>query len=439
MKKKLFSVLMFWGLTFLGCMLLPQTAHAAESSPYYGITIDGDFSDWAGVQKYSGGFGVNEVAFVFDGDYLYVYIDEPTQAFSATWSGPNSNGKFALETDLGYQTLFQLTQENGGSVAGVDGALCVHSDTTWGLPGYYWEIAIPASNLGAYNQTVSFGHYLAEGMYVTDVANISGGSTGGDSSETGEEPGGVEETGESGETGGGSIPSEPTGSFDGIVYDGNYDDWLYYPHEVIQYATAGTQENVPDAQAALYSVDGILFGHVVTYMQAHLDEGGGEYTSGITIQINNDWNTSFYPQLVAVDGSGNINYSPQLTGLAQGTYEFYLIDSQGWKNATNISQWTDPMEPYIYGTNAVYGKMMITIGPSKHDMEYWIDIPTLAQKFNMEAGNVQTLSAQYGRIGQQWVTTAGTSTGPVVGLALCMSVVACSVIRKKRSEAGKTA
>lgn len=430
--------LMLLGISFLCWMLPGEMAHAAEGSPYYGITIDGDFSDWAGVQKYPGALGVNEVAFVFDGDYLYVYIDEPEQAFRATWSGTHGNGKFAFVTDLGYETLFQLTPENGGSVAGVEGVLCAHSDVTWGLPGYYWEIAIPASNLGAYNETVSFGHYLAENMYVSNVANISGGSSAG--SEAGNnngEAGG--NTGTQEETGGNSgIPANPGGSFSGIVYDGNYDDWLYYPHEVIEYATAGTQENVPDAEAALYSADGILYGHVVTYMTEHLNEGGGEFTQAVTIQVNNNWSTSFYPMPVTVDGAGNINYFPQLSGLAQGTYEFWLLDAQGWAAATNISQLTDPMEPYIYGTNAVYGKMMITVGPSKDEMEYWIDIPTLAQKFNMETDNVSTLSAQYGRIGQKWLTTAGTSTGPLLGLTLCMSVVACSFIHKRRSGVKKT-
>ncbi len=426
--KKIVRVLPVLGAVLL-CAAVPQMS---VSAGYSGISIDGDFSDWENVQKYPGANGINEVAFVFDGDYMYIYIDEPTQAFSATWSGSHSNGKFTIVTDLGYETLFQLTQENNGSVSGVDGATWAHSDTTWGLPGYYWEIAIPTTNLQPYNETVSFGHYLAESMYVSDVANLA--SDAGQEGREGEEGGVTETGGEGGET----TVDNPSGSFDGIVYDGSYDDWTYYPHDVIEYATAGTHEEVVDAQAALYSVDGILFGHVVTYMQQHLAEAGGEYTSAVTIQVNNDWGTSFYPEMVLVDGAGNINYTPQLSGLPQGSYEFYMIDSQGWKNATNISEWTDPNSPYC-GTNAVYGKMLINVGPSKDDMEYWIDIPTLMAKFGMDAGDAKVLSAQYGRIGQQWVTTAGTSSGPIVGVVLCMSVVACSMIRKRRMEVGKAA
>lgn len=425
--RKGFPVLLFLGMALLACALPGKKAQAAEQSPYYGISIDGDFSDWDSVQKYPGALGVNEVAFVFDGDWLYVYIDEPTQAFSATWSGSHSNGKFTIVTDLGYETLFQLSQENNGSVLGVDGAVCAHSDTTWGLPAYYWEIAIPASNLKSYNETVSFGHYLAESMYVTDVANISGGT----------EHGG-EADGDGGGTDAVSYPDTIGDGFSGITYDGNYDDWLYYPHEVIEYAGAGTTENVPDAEGALYSADGILYGHVVTYMEAHLPEGGGEFSAGITIMLNDSWNTCYYPQLVAVDGAGNINYSPQLSGLSQGTWQFYLIDAQGGKTASNISQWTDPASPYTYGENAVYGQMAITVGPSKDEMEYWIDIAAMAKKFNMEADNIKTLSAQYRRIGEKWLMTAGTSTGPLLGVALCASVAACGVIRRKRQEAGAT-
>lgn len=429
--RKLFSGLAFLGLAFLCCMLPKQEVRAA--SPYYGISIDGDFSDWDSVQKYPGALGVNEVAFVFDGDYLYVYIDEPTQAFSATWSGANSNGKFTIVTDLGYETLFQLSQENNGSVLGVDGAVWAHSDVTWGLSGYYWEIAIPASNLKSYNETVSFGHYLADSMYVTDVANISGGGAG-----DGTASGGEGTAADSGGADAASYPDTVGDAFSGIAYDGSYDDWLYYPHEVIEYATAGTTENVPDAEGALYSADGILYGHVVTYMEKHLSEGGGEFSSGITIMLNDSWNTCYYPRLVSIDGGGNINYSPQLSGLSQGTYQFYLIDPQGGTTATNVSQWTDPASPYTYGENAVYGQMIITVGPSKDEMEYWIDIASMARKFNMEADSVKTLSAQYSRIGQKWLMTAGTSTGPLLGMALCVYVAACGMIHKKRQEAGET-
>lgn len=402
------------------CVIPAGKVHAAENAPYGGIRIDGDFSDWVGVEKHPAANGVNEVAFIFDSDYMYIYIDEPTQAFSATWSGTHHNGKFVIVTDLGYQTLFQLIQENGvPGVTGVDGALCAHSDTTWGLTEYYWEIAIPVSNLQPYQSTVSFGHYLADGFYVSDVANLAGGSN--QPTEQPETP-----------------PNTPSGSFNGIIYDGSYDDWRYYPHTLIEYATAGTQEDVPDAEAALYSADGILFGHVVTTMPPHLNEAGGEYTAAVTIQINKNESTNFYPQYVLVDAAGNINYNPQLLGLPVGTYEFCIIDSQGWKAADNVSQWTDPGD-INYGTNAVYGYMFVTVGPSQNDMEYWMDISLLAKRCGMEADNVHVLSARYGRIGQQWVHTAGTSTGPVLGIVLCVSVVGCGYIRKKSVERKRNA
>lgn len=413
------------GALVLGSALPAQSVAAEEGASYAGITIDGDFSDWDGVQKYPAANGINQVAFVFDGDYMYVYIDEPSQAFSATWSGTHGNGKFTVLTDLGYEMLFQLTSENNGTVAGVNGALCAHSDTTWGLDGYYWELAIPASNLPAYNETVSFGHYLTDGMYVSNVANIA---------DVGQQGGGESQESGSTETAGGEQAAG--GSFTGVAYDGSYDDWIYYPHTLIEYATAGTHETVPDGEAALYSADGILYGHVQTCMPSHLQEAGGEFTQAVTIRVNGSMD--FYPQMITVDGSGNIDYNPQISGLPQGTYEFWIIDTQGGKNATNVSQWTDPAAAYIYGTNAVYGRAMVTVGASRDDMEYFIDIPTLAAKFGIDANSAQTLAAQYGRIGQQWTQTAGTSTGAVLGLALCAGVVGCSMIRKKRMEAKGT-
>ena len=376
---------------------------------YEGIVIDGDFSDWDPVAKTSVNEGkgwstVDEVAMVWDGDYVYLYFmsngngDGTGDWGSVTGAGPYNNGQYVITTDLGYQLLIQLTRNNNGSVSGVDGAAVAVNNTDWMGAPHMWEVAIPSSALPSYKSTISFGIYQSQTL-ISDVANLQGTDDGTDK------------------------------EFHGIVYDGSYGDWEYYPHTLIQYATAGTHENVVDAQGALYSTNGLLYAHVVTSMPAHLQEAGGEFTSGVTIRLNGDSGKDFYPQFVAVDAQGNINYSPQLSGLAYGTYEFYMIDATGWKSATNISEITEK-------GNAVYGRMYVTIGASEDNMEFEFDLKLLAEKFGISADEIRTVSAQWGRIGQQWVTTAGTSTGTWLGLLICFAGVggAYYVQRKRKKQ-----
>ena len=391
-----------------------QQEEEEEEQPaarYEGITIDGDFSDWDAVGKVSvnenkGWDTVDEVAMVWDGDYIYLYFMAAGDANGAgNWTsvcgaGPHNNGQYVITTDLGRMLLIQLKQD--GTVGGIDGAHAAINNKEWFGAPHMWEVAIPSDELPQYNNTISFGLYQGQ-TFVSDVANLQGNPDAGDK------------------------------KFEGITYDGLYGDWDYYPHELIQYATSGTQEHVDDAEAAMYSSNGKLYAHVVTNMPAHLQEAGGEFTAAVTIRINSDKN--FYPQFVAVDAAGNINYNAKILGLAPGTYEFYMIDSQGWKTATNISQFDESDDSNEYGNpyhNAVFGRMYVTVSPSEDHMEYEVDLTTLAAKFGMEPDNIETLHGQWGRIGQQWVTTAGTPTGAGMGLFLCLSTTGIAYLAQRK-------
>lgn len=369
---------------------------------YAGITIDGDYSDWAAVAKTDTSCPnsehpgcLSQVAAVFDGDWFYIYIKDGKDS-NASGAGTHSNGKFAITSDLGYETDIQLT--TAPAVNGVDGAQAAYV-------GSEWELAIPKDQLPKYEESLSFGFYLGDTL-VGDIVNLQADN-------------------------GNNLEN----LFNGIIYDGAYEDWEDYGHTTIEYATAGSQESQIDAKGALYSSGEKLYGHVVTNMPQHLQEAGGEFTSAVTIAFNQsendlrngsyDWQMAFYPRYVTVDADGNINWDPQLSGFSEGTYEFYIASTDAWHTSTNINNLNE--------MDQLYGKMIMTIGKDgKDEMEFYLDLPMVAKKLGVDETDLKQIAAQFGRIGQQWIYTAGTSTGPVAGVMLCIASVGVVFWYRKR-------
>lgn len=384
---------------------------AGNTNPsYQGIVIDGSFLDWDAIQKTPANDPqgiVEEVAMVWDKDTIYLYFmakgneDGTGNWNSVTWSGPNSNGQFAITTDLGKTLMIQLKDNNGvPAVAGVEGAKAAVNKQEWVGAPHKWEVSIPANQLPAYKETIHFGYYQQEAM-IKDVTNLWQDSDSEDK------------------------------EFQGIVIDGLYGDWTYYPHQLIQYATPGTGNGKPDGEGAVYMTDATLFAHVKTEMETHRQQGGGDFTKGINIRLNGKDEYTFLPRMIAVDTQGNINYNPQLSNLSQGTYEFYITDTQGWGSATNISQLESQGD-------ALYGHAYLTIGASADDMEFEIDLSKLAKKFGMEEDEIHKTEVRWQQIGSEWVTTAGTSTGAWTGLLVCFAAVGiAAIVQKNRKKTVK--
>jgi uncharacterized protein (TIGR04145 family) len=348
---------------------------SADKAPaeYNGIVIDGKYSDWDAVVKESvsePGGNLDQAAMVFDGDYVYIYLHE-TSGGSAEAAGSHGNGNYVLTTDLGRQLLFQLRD---GAVSGVEGASASHV-------GAQWEIAIPASALPTYQQSISFGLYQQD-AFVSDVSNLNG----------------------SGGT---------AGTFDGIVIDGQYEDWDSYPHQQIDYSTAGTQAGTVDSEGAIYAQDNVLYGHVVTNMQSHLDTQGADFLSGISIAFNGDRD---YKSTVA---DGNFYPSFILAEEADGTYTYYIWDARLPYDA-NMSK------------DDYFGTMIVTVNGTCDEMEFELDLEKVAALSGTDANSLQQIDVQFGRFGQQWLSTAGASSGPWLGVALCLAVVGGIWIYRKR-------
>ena len=357
---------------------------------YNGIVIDGEFSDWDAVKKYDAVCPndahkecLSKTAMVFDGGYVYVYIKDGING-DASGAGTHSNGKYSITTDLGNELVFQL--DSRGYVNGVDGVDCRHV-------GEQWEIVIPADALPAYNKTISFGLYQSE-PFVFGVANIKDDGS-----------------------------SDDKTIYD-IKYDGLYGDWEYYPHTRINYATPGTQHNKVDAMGALFSDGNVVLGHAYTMMPEHLNEAGGEFTYALSIKFNDDYNQIIAPRFVTVDEQGNIKWNPKTEDLSEGTYEFYMFDIGSWGTSENINNLND--------ADICYGKMTITVGSNRDECEFYIDLDKAAQKLGCDVSDFKQISAQFGRMGQQWINTAGASSGAWLGLFICIAATCGVVVYKKK-------
>ena len=77
----------------------------------------------------------------------------------------------------------------------------------------------------------------------------------------------------------------------------------------------------------------------------------------------------------------------------------------------------------------------MTIGKDgKDEMEFYLELPMVAKKLGVDETDLKEISAQFGRIGQQWIFTAGTSTGPVAGVLVCIASFGAALWNQKRKK-----
>ncbi|MEE6148073.1 Firmicu-CTERM sorting domain-containing protein [Olsenella sp. YH-ols2223] len=389
-----------------------------EPATYDGITVDGKFKDWKYVTKTDvknpnpdQPNALSQVAMVFDGD-VYIYIKEG-QGGSAAGAGTHANGKYSIISDLGRENVFQLNQD--GTVSGIAGAEAKHV-------GSEWEIRIPRESLNYYSESLSFGLYQSE-PFVKDVTDLQG------------------------------KPSN-TGTFQGITYDGNYDDWNSYPVTTISYATAGTQDKNEDASAALHADGSTLYMYAETTMQAHIAEQrqqGTAFTQAITIDLTGKASSTqdidvngendLSPRIIAVDENGNIDWNPDLANQPDGTTrEYAIVETHGTYDTNSMTNIDNAAFQEMGG---VLGHVMITANGDKCQAEYKIDLENVAKMHNYyrsqhgkaaddSPDNYQFISARFGRLGDQIVTTTGASTGPWLGLGLSGIAVAGGLLANSR-------
>ncbi|MCI8371777.1 MAG: hypothetical protein HFI75_05160 [Lachnospiraceae bacterium] len=376
---------------------IPHLAELDSSSQevpkYEGIKVDGSFGDWDAIEKTHVNKGpLQDTAVVFDGDF-YIYLKENAKDVSngtVGWTGEYSNGRFAIVTDTGRTTSFTLTRD-ADSLENIKGSEIKYSN-------FMYEIRIPREAIKDFKNTVSFGYYMGETL-IADVADMKEENT---------------------------DTSDRVSPKDEVVIDGNYTDWKYFDHALIQYSTAGDSQWADDGFQTLFSTDdGRLIGHVECYRKNRQD---GYELGEFTIRINNDQEYMF--NVVEKTASGY--RIPDWKNVEKDTvHEYYLRWTNAQCNLNDSIEKNDEM--------AIVGKVCLTTsdiveGASRtcDQMEWEMDQEKLAKVIGVPADSMKEYASKYHRIGQNWYTASGGSTGAVMGISICCLVVLGVLVYRKR-------
>lgn len=369
-------------------------ADVSDDALYSGIQIDGDFSDWAAIDKvYDFNANLTEAAMIWDHDYVYLYLKEGVKhpdgwemyegnIHAAT---PYSNGNFCIETNTGYKSSVIVQGSNSGSVT----AKVNDTYVDIAYKKHIYEIAIPVELLKGYNDKTSSLNLGTMGGWNDTPNYIMMGVS--------------HWNPDAGTTGGGENQDKDDNNSDlydkttYIKYDYDFSDWDDYPHQTIDYSTGGSHG--ADAEGALYSDGEYLYGHIKYY--------GGYYPDifgFFELAINEKYHRTLYLNARAVDNDGNILWNYNTSDLKPGSYEFHIygaetIDGGAWD--------TD------------YGVLYIEL--QKHgrlNAEFRLDQSKIAHYYKCDQTDIKSLDMRFIRIGDKWISCAGTSTGPILGMAI---------------------
>lgn len=374
-------------------------ADVSDDALYSGIQIDGDFSDWAAIDKaYDFNANLTEAAMIWDHDYVYLYLKEGVKhpdgwemyegnIHAAT---PYSNGNFCIETNTGYKSSVIVQEPNNGSVT----AKVNDTYVDIAYKKHIYEIAIPVELLKGYNDKTSSLNLGTMGGWNDTPNYIMMGVS--------------HWNPDAGTTGGGENQDKDDNNSDlydkttYIKYDYDFSDWDDYPHQTIDYSTGGSHG--ADAEGALYSDGEYLYGHIKYY--------GGYYPDifgFFELAINEKYHRALMLNARAVDNDGNILWNYNTNDLKPGSYEFHIygaetIDGGAWD--------TD------------YGVLYIEL--QKHgrlNAEFHLDQSKIAHYYKCDQTDIKSLDMRFIRIGYKWISCAGTSTGPILGMAISGFVV----------------
>ncbi len=379
------------------------------------IELDGDFSDWEGHEATAVNDGLlsyMDMIWSEDGG-LYIYLQEADGNWGAVAQNVGGwyDGRYVITSDTGRQMVFILRVDTNTGEAWLQDAdgnrfedaevVYVKGEidtTTWQPTGGKYEIKIPSSMVKSYNESVSLGYYLSENQkIVADVANPY-------------------------------IAPVEAGTVSDIAFDGNYGDWdNIVGQELIMYST-----DKADAEAKLLTDDANNILNV--FVQAYKEGQYQDCFNFFELAINGDYNNGIGFQLLYLGDDG---YLPPIEGLndgTPGTYTYYIGGvHEGIWNYGEVQITPDSTD----ANHPILGQMYLTIDATgKVSTESQIDLNQIAYWLGVDGDNMKEIDMRWIRIGDKWITAAGTSTGPIPGILMGVGVAAFAAWGIKKREEG---
>ncbi len=201
-------------------------------------------------------------------------------------------------------------------------------------------------------------------------------------------------------------PSQGENSF---VIDGYYDDWEGIPKTKISYGSHNQNEY---HEAALVTDGDYLYAYVRMCDLYHTQIPVNEYyltINGVTKAFN----------ILGCDSEGNVDYTLNVYQLPYG------------RHTTGLGVFYRDNAAKALGEAAV----TITAGFPNDTMEFRIPIPVLEELYGLQKGTIANgsgIELFNPNIGPEKVVVVGTSTGTVVGIALCIASVGTVLFYRKR-------
>lgn len=365
------------------------------------ITIDGDFSDWAGYDlNYMNASGINMLSMTCDGENVFIrVVEDGSYDYSFPWQSTN----LGLTSNMGKVLWLNpsLTGQNENAeltFLGIEGSYgrCNRVDGV-----YNWELKIPLSEIWSSVTYVSEINIVSKDNSAQPVLTVSN-------------PAYVKP----GDDGGLDVSSN-------IVIDGYYEDWSRISHTDI---TFNDNDKANNQLGAIYIGEDYMYVHykLNRLFNSHIR------VDYMEIKING---TRYSLRVLPVDANGNYeaNRENQIQSLGAGIYTDYGVFLCDVPNAQNYY-------------NNLNGQAAITIYETPRtnqtlgdEVEFSLSYDTLEQLTGIKRSEIRKVELYNPHLGNQWLTAVGTSSGPWIGVGI--SVVAAIALyyvwdkrRKKKEE-----
>lgn len=346
----------------------------------------------------------DDVSATYDQNSLYIHAEKSSGVYN--WYGmavysleiKSSGGDLWLQLQPGDGQTLTVRNQTGYTV--IDGSSGSYSYDSSGAGK--WDIEIPLDALeshSAQTEIIVKMNWAGAGNVVKKAQPAETASS------SSEEP---DSSGSSGSASSDPVSEQPSGGDGGIVIDGYYDDWDSIPYTIFTYHGWNDTQN---HKVSVVKDDANIYVHVKLsehyYSQIPIDE-----------------------MLFHIEGKGWIRVCLRYTDDPYNLSGIYFLEPgrhgelSPYLDVGSDGQWHDLGDAYV----------TIPEESNEDEMEYSINIKSLEQAMGWAEGTVNNsgkIITKMPNLGNQHVVVTGTSTAPLVGVAVSLTAVALVFVFRK--------